>query len=121
MSRPFTWIRPNYLRRAGITVFQAVALALILTMTLPARAADERAIKSRVAPVYPEIAKRMKIGGVVKLEATVDAEGKVTGVKTVSGNRMLADAAENAVKQWKFVPASGEANVTVEVNFASGQ
>jgi len=41
-----------------------------------ARAADERAVKSRVTPIYPEVAKRMKIRGAVKLVATVDAQGK---------------------------------------------
>lgn len=106
------------LARTGIRVFQGAALALVLAMALPLRAADERAVKSRVAPVYPEIAKRMRIGGTVKLEATVDAQGKVKDVKTISGNHMLAVAAEDAVRQWKFVPGSGDSNVDVDVNFA---
>lgn len=111
---------PNGVRRLGIRIFQGAALALVLAMAMPARAADDRAVKSRVAPVYPEIAKRMKISGIVRLEATVDADGKVTEVKAVSGNRMLSDAAETAVKKWTFVPASKEASVNVEVNFALG-
>jgi TonB family protein len=102
-------------------IFQGAALVLILAMAMPIRAADERAVKSRVAPVYPEIAKRMQIGGAVKIEATVDAQGKVTDVKSVSGNRMLSAAAEDAVRQWKFVPASSDSTVNVEVNFAVGQ
>jgi len=113
--------RSNRMRSAGIAMFHAAALALILTIAMPARAADERAIKSRVAPVYPEIAKRMRIGGAVKLEATVDPNGKVTEVKAVSGNHMLAVAAEDAVRQWKFVPGSSDSNVNVEVNFNAAQ
>ena len=70
---------------------QAAALALVVSLAIPARAADVRAVKSRVAPIYPEIAKRMRIEGEVRLEVTVDAEGKVTDVKTVSGNRVLSD------------------------------
>ncbi|MGC1461597.1 MAG: energy transducer TonB [Terracidiphilus sp.] len=105
----------------GLRILQGAALALILAIALPVRAADERAVKSRVSPVYPEIAKRMKIGGAVKLEATVDAQGKVTEVKTITGNRMLAAAAEDAVRQWKFVAGSTDANVSVEVNFAPPQ
>ncbi len=107
--------------RVGIRIFQGAALALALAIAMPARAADDRAIKSRVAPVYPEMAKRMKIAGAVKLEASVDAEGKVTDVKAVSGNRLLAVAAEEAVRKWRFVPASGESSVSVEVNFTSSQ
>jgi TonB family protein len=113
--------RPGGLRRIGITIFQGAALALVLAMALPARAADDRAVKSRVSPVYPEIARRMKITGAVKLEATVDADGKVKDVKTISGNHMLALAAEDAVRQWKFVPGTSDSSVNVEVNFAVAQ
>jgi TonB family protein len=102
-------------------LFQAAALALLVTMALPARAADDRAIKSRVSPVYPELARRMKISGAVILEATVDPEGKVKEVKTINGNRLLATAAEDAVRQWKFAPGPGESTVSVKINFAANQ
>lgn len=100
--------------------FTLGAFALLAAMALPLHA-EERSVRSRVAPVYPEIAKRMRIGGAVKVQATVDADGRVTEVKTVNGNRMLAPAAEDAVRKWKFTPGSGSATVDVEVNFALGQ
>lgn len=96
---------------------RGMALVLLAGMAMPGRAADERAVKSRVAPVYPEIARRMKIGGVVKLEVTVDAEGRVVDVKPVSGNQMLSTAAQEAVRKWKFAPGDGQATVEVAVNF----
>jgi TonB family protein len=105
----------------GFRLLRAAALAAIAALALPARAADDRAVKLRVPPVYPEIAKRMRIGGEVRLEATVDAQGKVKDVKPVSGNHMLEVAAEDAVRQWKFAPGDGDAVVTVSVNFALGQ
>jgi TonB family protein len=100
---------------------QVAALALLVTLALPARAGNDRAVKSRVAPVYPEIARRMRIEGVVKLEATVDAQGKVKEVKEVSGNHVLGLAAEDAVRQWKFEPGDGEAIVIVAVTFTLSQ
>jgi TonB family protein len=100
-------------------MFQAAALTLLLAMAVPGIAADERAVKSRVQPVYPEIARRLKITGSVAIHATVDADGKVTDVKTLSGNRMLGPAAEDAVRKWRFAPGSGETTVDVSVNFAS--
>ncbi len=105
-------------QRAGIRLMQAAALALVFTMTLPVKAADERPVRSRVAPVYPELAKRMRISGAVKVEATVDPEGKVTSVKTLSGNHALSPAAEEAVSKWKFAPGEGVATVDVDVNFS---
>jgi hypothetical protein len=89
-----TKIKQSLGRRVrGMKWMQALALGLLIAGSIAARAADERAIKSRVAPNYPELAKRMKISGMVKLEATVDADGKVTGVKTLSGSRALSQAA----------------------------
>jgi len=108
-------------KQVAVKLMQAAALALIVTMAMPAHAADDRAVKSRVAPIYPDIARRMKISGSVKIEATVDAEGKVSETKTVSGNRILAPAAEDAVRKWKFAPGAGTAKVSVEVDFAGAQ
>jgi TonB family protein len=94
------------------------ALVLVLVMATSAMAADTRAVKSRVPPVYPEIAKRMRITGEVKLAVTVDADGKVTDVKQVSGNRSLSQAAEDAVHKWKFESGAGASTVEVTLNFA---
>lgn len=112
-ERPRAWWTKNML--------QVAALVLLVGLALPARAGDDRAVKSRVAPVYPEIAKRLRIGGEVKLEAVVDAQGKVKDVKALSGNHLLGTAAEDAVRQWKFEPGDGDATVNVEVNFALSQ
>ena len=100
---------------------KTAALALMMALALPANAALDRAVKSKVPPIYPELAKRMKISGIVKIEATVDADGKVTAVKTLSGNTALAGAAEEAVRKWKFVSGDGTATVDVEVTFAISQ
>ena len=108
-------------RWIAVGTLQISVLGLILAFTLPASAANPRAVKSRVPPVYPEIAKRMKITGAVVLEAVVDAQGKVKDVKEISGNHMLAIAAEEAVRQWKFAPGDGDTSENVEVTFNMAQ
>jgi|ERR1039458_2884956 TonB family protein len=117
MNRDRSEINSRRLPSAGIKLFQAAVLALGLALAMPAGAADVRAVKSRVPPVYPEIAKRMKIDGSVTVEAKVDADGKVSEVKTISGNRILSTAAEEAVRHWKFEPGSGQSTVDVSINF----
>jgi len=97
---------------------QAAVLALVVALAMPARAADERAVKTKVAPTYPEIAKRMRVSGVVRLAVTVDPEGKVTGVKPISGNGMLSVAAEDAVRRWRFEPSAGASTVEVSLSFS---
>jgi len=100
---------------------QAAALALLLALAIPARAADERAVKSRIAPTYPEIAKRLRIAGEVRLTVTVNPAGKVTDVKPLSGNSMLAAAATDAVRGWKFEPGDSISTVEVSLTFSLGQ
>ncbi|HEX3438336.1 MAG TPA: energy transducer TonB [Pseudacidobacterium sp.] len=93
----------------------AVALAC-LALTVSAFA-DERRVEKRVAPVYPEIAKRMRIAGIVHVEATVAPDGTVTSAKATNGNKMLTPAAEDAVKHWKFAPADSQSTVNIDINF----
>ena len=106
-------------RNTGIArkILQTAALAAMVAVALPVRAGDTRAVKSRVAPVYPPIAMRMHIGGEVQVQATVDAQGKVKDVRAISGNRMLETAAEDAVRRWKFEPGTGDTVVNVALNF----
>jgi len=106
-------------RWSGKRLAKAGILALMLVMAMPALA-EARAVKTRVPPVYPEIARRMRVSGTVKLEAAVDSQGKVTDVKEVSGNHTLALAAKEALLHWKFAPAASDSNETVEINFDLG-
>ncbi len=101
--------------------FQHTALLLLIALfcllfAVPGHA-DDRRVERRVPPVYPEIAKRMRITGIVHVEATVAADGSVTAVKATNGNKMLSPAAEDAVKRWKFVPGDGQSTVGIDVNF----
>ena len=91
--------------------------ALVLSVTLPLHAADSRAVKSRVAPTYPEMAKRLRITGSVLLNATVAPNGTVKQVKTVMGEKILVEAAKEAVLKWKYAPSEHETVEDVEIAF----
>ncbi|WP_263354649.1 energy transducer TonB [Acidicapsa acidisoli] len=108
-------------RRIAAAIMRLAVFAAAMAIAMPLHAADERAIKQRVSPTYPELARRMRISGVVRVSATVSPDGSVSATKTVSGNHMLAGAAEDAVHKWKFVPASDQSTVEVDVNFALAQ
>ena len=62
-------------------------------------------IVKKVAPAYPEEAKKEKIQGAVVLEVTIGVDGKVLAAKaSKSPDERLAKAAIEAVKQWEFEP-----------------
>jgi TonB family protein len=80
---------------------------------------------SKVQPVYPELARRMKVTGTVRVAITVNTAGKVTSAKAVDGPAVLRASAEQAVKQWLFSPATmnGKPVIgtgTVSILFNSG-
>jgi periplasmic protein TonB len=58
----------------------------------------------KVAPVYPEQALQMKIQGAVEIMATISKDGNITNMKVLNGDAILAQAAMEAVKQWKYNP-----------------
>jgi protein TonB len=72
---------------------------------VPEDYADDQVIH-RVHPVYPKQAKARKLHGPVVLEAIVNKHGKVDSLQLVSGDPLLAQAAADAVKQWRYKPYS---------------
>lgn len=60
---------------------------------------------SSVPPVYPTLAKTQRLSGDVKIDALIDENGRVTGMKVISGPVMLHQAAMDALKQWRYKPA----------------
>jgi TonB family protein len=58
------------------------------------------------APVYPAMAKSQHVSGNVLIDALIDANGRVTTMKVVSGPALLHQAAMDALKQWKYQPAT---------------
>jgi protein TonB len=58
----------------------------------------------RVNPTYPPLARQARIQGQVILRAVISKDGSIEGLTLVSGHPMLAPAAIDAVKQWKYKP-----------------
>ena len=108
----------------ALTHWIAVGLILILgcaTGSSPIAWGQEseivRKLKSKVAPTYPELARRMSITGVVKVQITVDKSGTVKNSKLVGGHPILANAALDAVRKWRYEAAAEETTGVVEFHF----
>lgn len=78
---------------------------------------SKRKVKTRTTPVYPELARRMNVGGKVKIEVVVTPDGHVKSTRVVGGHPLLVQACQDAVKEWKFVPAAEETTQVVEFEF----
>ena len=80
-----------------------------------------RRAKSKVQPVYPELARKMNITGTVKVEVVVAPNGSVKEAKVVGGHPVLANAALDAVRKWRFEPAASESSGVVDFKFEPHQ
>jgi protein TonB len=76
----------------------------------------------RVQPQYPPLARQARIQGRVLLQAEISKDGTIENLRLISGHPMLAPAAIEAVKQWRYKPymLNGEpvaVETQIEVNF----
>lgn len=83
----------------------------------PAEHHSNRKIVKKVLPQYPELARQLKIKGIVKLLVTVEPSGKVKSAKALGGNPAFVDAAMSVIEKWKFEPAPLQTLETVEIKF----
>jgi outer membrane biosynthesis protein TonB len=107
LRKTISWVG---LLTLGIAVF-------VLEPGIRAQEKSDRKVVKKVEPIYPPIAGKLHLTGVVKMVLQVTPEGKVASLHTVGGNPILVVAAEGAVKQWKYEAAPKESNEIATVTF----
>jgi TonB family protein len=103
----------------------AVALFVLLSILMFASnhgltqesAEGVRKIATKITPSYPVVAHRMGLQGSVRMDVLVAPNGSVKSIELKGGHPMLAEAAQSAVRQWKWEPASHETHESVEIKF----
>jgi TonB family protein len=76
-----------------------------------------RRARNKVQPVYPELARKMNITGTVKIQVTVAPNGTVKDARVVGGHPVLASAALEAARKWRFEPAPSESSGVIDFKF----
>jgi periplasmic protein TonB len=81
----------------------------------------------KVQPNYPPLARQARIQGSVLLQAEISKEGTIENLRLISGHPMLAPAAIEAVKQWRYKPyilngepVEVETQITVNFTLSGG-
>jgi TonB family protein len=104
-------------KAATFVILAVVMLATVMAAQNNAPSSSERKVASRVAPFYPELAKRMRLQGIVKVEAVVRPNGTVKSTRVLGGNPVLVQSAVDAVTKWKFEPGPDETTEVVQLTF----
>lgn len=93
------------------------ALGILCPSGAQGQEASERKVKFKTTPQYPEIARKLGLTGIVRLEIVVAPNGSVKDTKVIGGHPILVNAAVDAVKKWKYESASAESTNTLEFKF----
>ncbi len=111
-----------FFRRIAVGVLLLAATSFLIPSHSTARDAAKDGVRRRVvdraAPAYPALARSMALEGSVRVEALVATDGSVRGVEIKGGHPVLAQAAQNAVRHWKWEPAARESREVVELKFS---
>lgn len=105
-----------------LRIFHLVVLLLGLTLVqaLPAQEQElARKVVAKTAPSYPDMARKMHLGGKVKLEVLVTASGSVASAKLIGGSPVFEKSAVDAVKQWRFQPADKDTRGIIVLEFTT--
>lgn len=110
------------------SIASAGSVAALPKVATPQRVRVSSGVQSgllvrKVQPTYPPLARQARIQGTVVLQAQISKSGDIENLQLISGHPMLAPAAIEAVKQWKYKPylLNGEpveVETTVQVNFS---
>ena len=106
-----------------------VLFALLSAMcSTPLRATDlaaehhaARRVLKQVLPSYPDLARRLHMKGIVKLQLIVQPDGTVKSSRVLGGNPAFVEAALQVINKWKFEPASKLTTESVELRFEPPQ
>ncbi|MGA8763339.1 MAG: energy transducer TonB [Candidatus Sulfotelmatobacter sp.] len=106
-------------RRLASAVLLAACMLSVSSIPSRAQGVSEanRKVVTRVVPTYPSTARHLNIKGSVKLEAVVAPNGTVKLVEVKGGHPLLAQSAQDAIREWKYEPAPRETRENIEVKF----
>jgi TonB family protein len=82
---------------------------------------SKRKVKTRANPTYPDLARRLGIGGKVKIEVVIGTDGKVKNSRAVGGHPVLVQAASDCLREWRFEPGPEETTQIIEFEFKQQQ
>jgi TonB family protein len=119
VSQGFARVSSRVFRLMITSLFAAMVLVCFNPSSRAQTPAAEtpRKIKEAFKPECPELAKRLHLSGVVRVEVHIAPDGKVTKAHVVGGHPVLAENAEKAAMLTKFESGPKETTQTIEFHF----
>jgi len=121
-------MRKDPAARAGSSgaplLFFAIVFMLSIGPRLEAQTSSGdalRKIKVAVKPEYSDLARRLNLSGVVRVEVQIAPDGKVKRTRMLGGHPVLGQDAQRAAMMTEFEPAAKETTQVLEFHFGDGK
>jgi len=105
-----------------VWLIAVLAAGSVGTFSLRAQVAEipesRRKVRVLAKPQYPDLARKLNLTGVVKIEVTIGPDGKVKRTHIIGGNPVLATEADRAAMQSEFEPGPKETTEIIEFKFS---
>ena len=106
------------MRKYTVLLFTALITLTLLCLTSGAQeASNKRKLVEHAAPEYPTLARMNRLRGTVKVDVLIAPDGSVKNAALRGGSPILAQAALDAVRHWKWEAGARESREIVEVDF----
>lgn len=105
--------------RIAVALFALLSIVIFAPNHTHAQESTEgaRKVLAKVQPQYPNIARTMNIQGSVRADVLVGPNGMAKSIEVKGGHPVLAQAAQDALRQWKWEPSPHETHEVVELRF----
>ena len=105
--------------RIAVALFVLVPMLMLAPTLAPAQEPSEgsRKVLTKVVPQYPGLARSMRLQGIVRADVLVAPNGTVKSIEVKGGHPVLVDAAQNALREWKWQPGPRETHESIELRF----
>jgi TonB family protein len=107
----------SLLRPSALGTLLLAALLSLVPFQSQGQDSGKRRLLAHAAPMYPTLARNMALRGIVKVDAFVAPDGTVKATEIKGGHPILAQAAINAVRGWRWEPAAHESHELIELRF----
>jgi TonB family protein len=108
----------SYLQQGAVgALFLAAVVAISPIGSQAQGVPGGRKLVNHVAPAYPALARTLGLEGVVRVDALVEPDGSVKAIDVKGGHPVLAQAAANAVRRWRWEPSTHESHELIQVKF----
>jgi TonB family protein len=111
-------------RRFGLNAGRLLQLLLMIvvlsTLAAGQSATPDRKIRTKVTPIYPELARKMSLVATVRVQVTIAPSGVVLQAKPLGGHPLLIEPSVDAAKKWRYEPGGGTSTATIEFHYAPG-